>query len=100
MRFVLTNPPSEFSIEILTTDLAQLCQITSQILMFGDLVIYAQSPSALQGASSVYAESTFIANRACLDVLDNGLTIPLCNVIPCGTVAPDSISGTHGRVGH
>ena len=87
-RVVLTNPPPDFTIEFLTTDLAQLVGITSPIQMFGDLAIYAQSPPALQGANSIYVESTFISNRACLDVLENGLNIPLCNVINCETVAP------------
>ena len=87
-RVVLTNPPAAFTIEVLTTDLAQLVGITSPITLFGTLAIYAQSPPALQGASSVYVESTFVADRACLDVLENGLNIPLVNVIPCSTVAP------------
>ena len=87
-RVVLTNPPAAFSIEVLTTDLAQLIGVTSPITMFGSLTIYAQSPPALQGANSVYIESNFIANRSCLDVLENSLNIPLVNVIPCSTVAP------------
>jgi len=88
MRFKLTNPPPQFTIEFLPVDLGQLCGITTAFYMFGNLTIDVASPPALQGASSVYVESTFIANRACLDVLENGLNIPLVNVIPCSTVAP------------
>ena len=88
MRFVLTNPPAAFIIEFLPVDLGQLVGITSPFYMFGTITTDVPSPPALQGASSVYVESTFIANRACIDVLENGLNIPLVNVIPCSTVAP------------
>ena len=40
-----------------------------------------QSPPALQGPTQVYVESVFIGNRACLDVIENGSSIPLVQVI-------------------
>ena len=39
-------------------------------------------------------ESQFIGNRACLDILENGASIPLFNVIPCALV-PEGFALTY-----
>ena len=39
-----------------------------------------------RGPTQVYVESVFIGKRACLDVIENGSSIPLVNVIPCALV--------------
>ena len=74
-------------IVIHTTEAAQLCGITQEITL-ESLIIdqYAASTTALSGLSCVYLESNFIANKACLDVPENGMSIPLFAVVPCATV--------------
>jgi hypothetical protein len=66
--------------------LAQTCGITSDIMLVAGDQLDAPSQTSLQGVSQVYIESTFVANRACLDILENGLSIPLFAVVPCGLV--------------
>ena len=66
--------------------LSQTCGFTSTIFLGLQKEVYAESPTSLQGISQVYIESIFVANRACLDVLENGLSIPLVNVIGCASV--------------
>ena len=87
MKFVCADSGvlTQITIVIRTTDAAQLCGITQEITL-QSLVIdqYAASTTALSGLSAVYLESTFIANKACLDA--QGTSIPLFAVIPCATV--------------
>ena len=52
-------------------------------------IVYAQGPTSLQGPSVIYIQSQFVSNRSCLDILENGLSIPLviplkCNKVPYG----------------
>ena len=52
-------------------------------------IVYAQGPTSLQGPSVIYVQSQFVSNRNCLDILENGLSIPLviplkCNKVPYG----------------
>ena len=36
--------------------------------------------------TQIYIESTIVGNRACLDVLESGLSIRLVNTVPCALV--------------
>jgi len=84
--FKLTNPPAGFYAQIPAADgLARICGISSDITISNQNT-YVGSPTSLQGVSQIYIESLFVANRACLDVLENGLSIPLVNIVPCGLV--------------
>ena len=84
IKFVSTNPPPLFEMYISADDpLAQICGITEPIIVG---TAYAQSATSLQGVSQVYIESVFVGNRACLDILENGLSIPLVNVVGCGSI--------------
>ena len=82
-----TSMPPLFQMYIKHDDgLAQTCGFTSYMNVGGlQKEVYAESATALQGVSQIYVESVFIGNRACLDVLTNGLSIPLVNVIGCGS---------------
>ena len=78
-----------FALDILSSSgLSRILGITDTISIFTFVEpdTYAQSPPALQGPTQVYVESVFIGNRACLDVIENGSSIPLVNVIPCALV--------------
>ena len=88
IKVVSTNSPPLFDMYISADDpLAQLCGFTQSIVVgVMQKEVFAQSTTSLQGVSQVYIESTFIGNRACLDILENGLSIPLVNVIGCGSV--------------
>ena len=89
MKFVCADSgrPTQITIVIQTTEAAQLCGITQSITLESlRATQYAASTTALSGLSCVYLESTFIANKACLDVLQNGMSIPLFAVVPCATV--------------
>ena len=86
IKVVSTNSPHDMYISA-DDPLAQICGFTRPIIVgVVQKEAYAQSPTSLQGVSQVYIESTFIGNRACLDILENGLSIPLVNVIGCGSV--------------
>ena len=66
--------------------LSLTCGFTSIIIIGAQKEVYAESATSLQGVSQVYVEIIFIGNRACLDILENGLSIPLVNVIGCASV--------------
>ena len=85
MKFVCGDSGRQITIVLQTTDAAQLCGITQEITLESLRADqYAASTTALSGLSCVYLESTFVANKACLDVL--GTSIPLFAVVPCATV--------------
>jgi hypothetical protein len=46
----------------------------------------AQNPPSLQGPSTVYVQSTIIANNSTLDVFQNGIMLPIVVPINCSTV--------------
>ena len=82
-----TNHPQLFSMYISHDEpLAQICGFTQTIFIGTQNIAYAQSATSLQGVSQVYIESVFVGNRACLDILENGLSIPLVNVVACGSI--------------
>ena len=82
-----TNHPQLFSMYISHDEpLAQICGFTQTIFIGTQNIAYAQSATSLQGVSQVYIESVFVGNRACLDILENGLSIPLVNVVGCGSI--------------
>ena len=87
MRFVSGDSGRNTVIVIQTTEAAQLCGITQPITLHSLAATkFAASTTALSGLSCVYLESTFIANKACLDVPQNGMSIPLFAVVPCATI--------------
>ena len=89
MHFIATNAPDSFALNLShESGLARILGITSNIFFVDEFSpdAYVDSPPALQGPTQVYVESVFVGNRACLDVLENGFSIPLVNVIPCALV--------------
>ena len=89
MHFITTNAPDYFALNLShESGLARILGITSSVFFVDEFSpdAYVDSPPALQGPTQIYVESVFIGNRACLDVLENGFSIPLVNVIPCALV--------------
>ena len=89
MHFITTGAPANFVLNLShESGLARILGIVSSFF-FVDTAspdAYVQYPPALQGPTQIYVESVFIGNRACLDVIENGSSIPLVNVIPCALV--------------
>ena len=82
----LDKPPL-FDMYISSDDpLAGTCGFTQSIVVGAQSTAYAQSATSLQGISQVYIELLFIGNRSCLDILENGLSIPLVTVVGCGSI--------------
>lgn len=87
IHFVTTDPPADFALDVIAdSGLAAIAGISSTLITTFQPDAFAQSPPALQGPTQLYIESQFIGNRACLDILENGASIPLFNVIPCALV--------------
>ena len=87
IHFVTTAAPPDFALDILAdSGLARIAGITDTLITTFNPDAYVQSPPALQGPTQLYIESQFIGNRACLDILENGASIPLFNVVPCALV--------------
>ena len=89
MHFIATNVPADFALNLShESGLGRIVGITSNVFFVDSFSpdAYVDSPPALQGPTQIYVESIFIGNRACLDVLENGFSIPLVNVVPCALV--------------
>ena len=89
MHFITTGAPANFVLNLShESGLARILGIVSSFF-FVDTAspdAFVQSPPALQGPTQIYVESVFIGNRACLDVIENGSSIPLVQVIGCSLV--------------
>ena len=81
MPFVVSAGASTYYEVSISADsaMARIIGMTSRYISLFQPAHYVESPPALQGPTQVYIESTFVANRACLDILENGLSIPLCS---------------------
>ena len=89
MHFITTGAPANFVLNLShESGLARILGIVSSFFFVDNASpdAFVQYPPALQGPTQVYVESVFIGNRACLDVPENGSSIPLVNVIPCALV--------------
>ena len=89
-KFEATDPA--VTVLLYTDSIGQLIGISSPLTIQTNNpqgIVYAQGPTSLQGPSVIYVQSQFVSNRNCLDILENGLSIPLviplkCNKVPYG----------------
>ena len=87
-KFEATDPA--VTVLLYPDSIGQLIGISSPLtIQTQQAIVYAEGPTSLQGPSVIYIQSQFVSNRNCLDISENGLSIPLviplkCNKVPYG----------------
>jgi len=86
-RFVFQNSTGSFINIIPAADsFASYLGIIGGLLINAGTTLAAQNPPQLQGPLAIYIQSNAIANNSCLDILANGLSLPVVVPIHSGSV--------------